>query len=207
MAFDIGETLTRDDRYWNAWADWLGVPPHTVSALVGAVVAQGRDNADALRLISPGIDLPAAYAAREAAGRGEYLNESDLYPDVRPALAGLRERGLRVIVAGNQTVKAGKLLEALDLPVDVLATSADWGFAKPDPAFFDRLIEEAAVDPQDIVYVGDHPHNDVFPAHTTGLRTAHLRRGPWGHLWANDPKVVETADWRINSLTELLDLF
>lgn len=39
--FDIGETLVRDDRYWASWADWLGVPRHTLSALVGAVTAQG----------------------------------------------------------------------------------------------------------------------------------------------------------------------
>src|SRR5690606_7175199 len=46
--FDVGETLVRDDRYWGLWADWLKVPRHTLSALVGAVVALGRDNADAL---------------------------------------------------------------------------------------------------------------------------------------------------------------
>lgn len=36
IVFDIGETLVRDDRYWASWANWLGVPPHTLSALVGA---------------------------------------------------------------------------------------------------------------------------------------------------------------------------
>lgn len=71
IVFDIGETITRDDRYWHSWADWLGVPRHTLSALAGAVVAQGRDNADAIRLARPGIDIAAEYAAREAAGRGE----------------------------------------------------------------------------------------------------------------------------------------
>lgn len=87
VAFDIGETLVRDDRYWAAWADWLDVPRHTLSALVGAVVAQGRDNADAVRLLRPGTDIRAERAAMEAAGSGEQLDESDLYPDVRPALA------------------------------------------------------------------------------------------------------------------------
>ncbi|GAA0494686.1 hypothetical protein GCM10009544_63560 [Streptomyces stramineus] len=59
VVFDVGETLVRDDRGWNSWADWLGVPRCTLSALVGAVVAQGRDNADAIRLIRPGIDIGA----------------------------------------------------------------------------------------------------------------------------------------------------
>lgn len=87
VVFDVGGTLTRDDRYWGSWADWLGVPRHTLSALVGALVAQGRDNADALRLLRPGIDLTAERAAREAVGHGEFLDESDLYEDVRSGLA------------------------------------------------------------------------------------------------------------------------
>lgn len=105
IVFDVGETITRDDRYWGSWADWLDIPRHTLSALVGAVVAEGRDNADALRLARPGIDVGAEYRAREAAGRGEHLDESDLYDDVRPSLAALRAAGLRVVVAGNQTAR------------------------------------------------------------------------------------------------------
>jgi len=203
VIFDVGETLVRDDRYWAAWADWLGAPRHTVSALVGAVVAQGRDNADALRLIRPGIDLAAEYAAREAAGRGERLDETDLYDDVRPALTALRELGLRVVIAGNQTARAGELLRALDLPADVVATSGEWGVAKPRREFFERAVAAGQAAPGETLYVGDHPANDVAPAAAAGLRTAHLRRGPWGHLWADTREVVETADWRIDHLTDL----
>lgn len=205
VALDIGETLTRDDRYWGSWADWLGVPHHTLSALVGAVVAQGRDNADALRLLRPSLDLDAEYAARQAAG-GEQLDESDLYEDVRPALEALRRTGVRVVVAGNQTARAGELLRALDLPVDAVAVSGEWGMAKPDPQFFLRVVDLAvATHPGEVMYVGDHPANDIFPASKCGLRTAHIRRGPWGHLWADDPRVRAAADWRIESLTELAE--
>ncbi|MBQ0829651.1 HAD family hydrolase [Streptomyces tagetis] len=203
VVFDVGETLVRDDRYWASWADWLDVPRHTVSALVGAVVAQGRDNADALRLIKPGIDIAAEYAAREAAGRGERLDESDLYDDVRPALTALRDLGLRVVIAGNQTVRAGELLRELALPADMVATSGEWGVAKPDPEFFRRAVEAGQAAPGETLYVGDHPANDTLPAAAAGLRTAHLRRGPWGNLWADTPEVAATADWRITSLTEL----
>lgn len=206
IVFDVGETITRDDRYWNSWADWLDVPRHTVSALVGAVVAQGRDNADALRLIRPGIDVAAEYHAREQAGRGEVLEDSDLYDDVRPALSGLRKLGVRVIIAGNQTVRAGELLRALDLPADLVVTSGEWGVAKPSPEFFARVLEVARAVPHETVYVGDHPANDVYPAKRAGLRVAHIRRGPWGHLWADDPELVAAADWRIDSLTQLTTL-
>ncbi len=201
--FDIGETITRDDRYWGSWADWLDVPRHTLSALVGAVVAQGQDNAEALRLLRPGIDIAAEYRAREAAGHGEHLDETDLYPDVRPALSALQEQGVRVIVAGNQTPRAGELLRGLDLPADLVVTSGEWGVAKPQPEFFQRVTEVAHSAPGATLYVGDHPANDVFPAKAAGLRAAHIRRGPWGHLWADDADVVTAADWRIDSLTQL----
>lgn len=206
IVLDIGETLVRDDRYWASWADWFDVPRHTVSALVGAVVAQGRDNADALRLIKPGIDLAAEYAAREAAGRGEHLDETDLYDDVRPALSALRALGVRVVIAGNQTTKAAELLRALGLPADLIATSGQWGCAKPDPEFFRRVGDAAGAPPWETVYVGDHPANDTLPAATAGFRSAHLRRGPWGHLWADDIAVTAAADWIVDSLHELVDI-
>lgn len=203
IVFDVGETLTRDDRYWRSWADWLGIPSHTVAALVGAVTVQGRDNTDALRLLRPGMDIGEAYRARETAGRGEHLDESDLYPDVRPALSGLRALGYRVVVAGNQTVRAGELLRGLDLPADLIVTSEEWGAAKPDPAFFEYVLKASGAAAEATLYVGDHPQNDIFPARAAGLRTAHLRRGPWGYLWADDPDVIAAADWRISSLTQL----
>ncbi|MBE4791038.1 HAD family hydrolase [Streptomyces caniscabiei] len=206
VAFDIGETMTRDDRYWNSWADWLGVPRHTLSALVGAVVAQGLDNAEAVRRVRPGVDIQAEYRAREAAGRGEALDETDLYDDVRPALTALRQLGVRVIIAGNQTARIGQLLRGLGLPADLIATSAEWGVAKPDPQFFTRVLEVAHSAPSETLYVGDHPANDIFPAKQAGLLAAHIRRGPWGHLWADDPEVAAAADWRIESLTDLIAL-
>ncbi|WP_405423747.1 HAD family hydrolase [Streptomyces erythrochromogenes] len=203
VVLDIGETLTRDDRYWGAWADWLDVPRHTLSALVGAVVVDGRDNADALRLLRPDIDISAEYAAREAAGRGERLDETDLYEDVRPALSALRAGGVRVVVAGNQSRRAGELLRALDLPADLIVTSGDWRVSKPAPAFFERVLEVSGSPAAETLYVGDHPANDIHPARAAGLRTAHIRRGPWGHWWADDPEVRAAADWSINSLTDL----
>ncbi|WP_030772557.1 MULTISPECIES: HAD family hydrolase [unclassified Streptomyces] len=206
VVLDIGETLTRDDRYWAAWADRLGVPRHTLSALVGAVVVDGRDNADAIRLLRPGIDIAAEYAARDAAGRGERLDESDLYEDVRPALTALRAAGVRVIVAGNQSPRAGDLLRALDLPADLVVTSGEWRVSKPARAFFEQVLAVSGSPADETLYVGDHPANDIHPARAAGLRTAHIRRGPWGHWWADTPEVRAAADWSIDSLTELHDI-
>jgi HAD superfamily hydrolase (TIGR01549 family) len=206
VVFDVGETLLDDTREWAAWSDWLGVPTHTFSAVLGAVTAGGRNNAETFQYFRPDFDLTAERQRREDAGCGERIEESDLYQDVRPALHELREQGIWVGIAGNQTACAAQLLRSLALPVDVIATSGEWGTAKPDAGFFARVIDMAPGMPGEIVYVGDHRDNDVVPAHAAGLRTALIRRGPWGYLWAGDPTVVSTADWIIDSLAELPQL-
>ncbi|MFG2980254.1 HAD family hydrolase [Streptomyces sp. NPDC048258] len=206
VVLDVGETLTRDDRYWNSWADWLGVSRHALSALVGAVVVEGRDNADAIRLLRPGVDTSAEYAARHAAGLGERLEETDLHEDVRPAPAALRAVGMRVVVAGNQSRLMGVLLRRLDLPADLVVTSGEWGVSKPSAGFFAQVLAVSGASAEETLYVGDHPANDIHPARAAGLRTAHPRRGPWGHWWADDPEVRAAADWSIDSLAELPEI-
>ena len=202
VVFDIGETLLSDAREWNAWADWIEVPRHTFLIVLGAVTAAGRDNAETFNYFKPGFDVTAERAAREEAGKGEYYDETDLYPDARPTLQALRDMGIWVGIAGNQTARAASILRTLDLPADMIATSGEWDAAKPTPEFFARIATVAPGTPHEIVYVGDHRDNDVIPAKTAGLRAAHLRRGPWGHLWADDPELRTHADWRINSLAE-----
>ena len=108
-------------------------------------------------------------------------------------------------MAGNQTARTAALLRDLELPVDGLATSGEWQVAKPSPEFFARIADWSGFPTSEIVYVGDHPANDVVPARAAGLRAVHLRRGPWGHLYADGPEAAQ-ADWRIDTLTELRGL-
>jgi HAD superfamily hydrolase (TIGR01549 family) len=206
VVFDVGETLLDDSREWGAWADWIGVPRNTFSAVMGAVTAAGRNNAETFQYFRPGFDLDRERQLRDEAGKGEHIEESDLYPDVRRALQRLRDRGLWLGVAGNQTAHAAALLRELHLPVDSIATSGEWGVAKPDAEFFERVAAMAPGRPDQIVYVGDHRDNDILPAKTASLRTVLIRRGPWGYLWADDPSVVAAADWRVDSLDELPEL-
>ncbi len=41
--FDVGEVLINETREYGTWADWLGIPRHTFSAVFGAVIARGED--------------------------------------------------------------------------------------------------------------------------------------------------------------------
>ncbi|MDA0564834.1 HAD family hydrolase [Streptomonospora sp. S1-112] len=203
VVFDVGECLVDESTEYGTWADWLGVPRHTFSAMFGAVIARGLDYRETFQVFRPGFDLAEERQRRADAGQPETFGEEDLYPDARPSLAKLREQGLWVGIAGNQTVRAGGILRSLDLPSDMIATSDDWGVAKPDPAFFRWVVEAAACEAGEILYVGDRLDNDIRPAAHVGLRTALIRRGPWGIVQQADPEADRLPTMRIDSLAEL----
>ena len=203
VVFDVGETLVDESREYGTWADWLGVPRHSFSAVFGAVIASGRDYREAFQHFRPGFSLEQERARRADAGQAEWFGEGDLYPDARPAMAALQGMGVWVGVAGNQTARAGGILRALELPADMIATSEDWGASKPDPAFFRALAGVMPCAPGEAVYVGDRLDNDLKPAKAAGMRTAFIRRGPWGHIQEDHPDMAAAADWRLSSLAEL----
>ncbi|ORA84495.1 HAD family hydrolase [Mycobacterium malmoense] len=207
VVFDVGETLVDETREYGTWADWLGVPRHTFASVFGSVIESGKDYRETFQVFRPGFDLTIEREARAAAGQPEWFGEDDLYPDVRSTLSALRAAGVWVGIAGNQTIRAGGLLRALDLPTDLVATSDDWGVEKPDPLFFEKVVEVSTTDePSEVVYVGDRIDNDLRPAKEVGLKTIFVQRGPWGWISRNSPELNQVADWQVKSLREILDL-
>lgn len=204
VIFDVGECLVDETREYGTWADWLGVPRHTFAAMFGAVIAQGRDYRETFQEFRPGFDLYAERDARAEAGQPETFGEDDLYPDVRDALATLRADGLWLGIAGNQTVRAGRILRELFTPdVDLIGTSDDWGASKPDRAFFDRVAEVVPADPDEMLYVGDRVDNDIAPARVAGMHTALVRRGPWATIQWRSEQAQKLPTFRVESLLEL----
>ncbi|MEV0380816.1 HAD family hydrolase [Nonomuraea sp. NPDC050643] len=206
VVFDVGETLIDETRIWSRWADRLGVSRFVLMGALGGMAALDRPHGDAFRLVRPGFDLRAEEAAwerDEPGGLRNHFDADDLYPDVREALAALRAAGYQVIVAGNQPKRAYDALLAMDLPADSLHTSEGWGVAKPDQGFFAKVAAVAGREPAEILYVGDRLDNDVLPAARAGMRTALLRRGPWGYLHAERPQ-AEAADVIADDLHALL---
>jgi FMN phosphatase YigB (HAD superfamily) len=68
------------------------------------------------------------------------------------------------------------------------------------------MVDTVQLDAGQILYVGDRLDNDILPARKAGMRTAFVRRGPWGYLHAQRPE-VELADMRIECLAELTMTF
>jgi putative hydrolase of the HAD superfamily len=96
----------------------------------------------------------------------------DLYPDVLPALAALRDRGLMLIAVSNWDYALPRVLErcGLDGLLDGTVTSAATGSRKPDPAIFRAALELARCAPDEALHVGDTPEEDVAGARAAGIR-------------------------------------
>lgn len=200
--FDVGETIIDESREYGTWADWLGVPRHTFSAVFGAVIARGGDYRDTFQYFKPGFDLAIERQRRADAGQPEAFTEDNIYSDARSCLKSLRDMGIRVGLAGNQTARAETILRSMDFAVDVIGTSDGWGVEKPELAFFERVIEEAGVGADSVLYVGDRTDNDVRPAQEAGLLTALIQRGPWGYI-LRDEQVEDRCAFLLTSLDEL----
>jgi len=100
------------------------------------------------------------------------------YPDVAPALARLRARGLRLAILSNGTpamleaaVTAAGLSDRLDLVVSV----DDLGVYKPDPRVYRLATEGLGLQPGEILF---HSSNgwDIAGAACFGLRTVWINR-------------------------------
>jgi HAD superfamily hydrolase (TIGR01549 family) len=203
--FDVGETIVDETREYGTWADWLGVPRHTFSAVFGAVIARGLDYRQTFQIFRPGFDLALERERRVEAGQPEGFAEENLYADARPCLSALRAQGLRVGLAGNQTARAEVILRSLDFDVDVIGTSDGWGVEKPSNAFFERVVVEAGCAADEVLYVGDRLDNDIRPAQEAGIQTALVRRGPWGFI-LDRPETAQRCLFQLDSLARLAEL-
>jgi HAD superfamily hydrolase (TIGR01549 family) len=205
ICFDVGGTLVDEAGLWARWARWLRVPADEFLAVLGAVIATGAEHRRAFELVRPGVDIEEEIRRRDAAGEGDLFGPEDLRPDARATLVELRRRGHPLLIAANQPARSSAILRAMDLPVDAIAMSDEWGLAKPDPAFFARVCELAGRPAAEIAYVGDRLDKDVLAARAAGMTTVFIRRGPWGVLHAHQPEAA-LADHRIDALAELVGL-
>ena len=186
VAFDVGETLVDEERWWRRLADREGLQPHVVWAALGVTIERGEEH-DAL-WGHLGIEKPPRWWSEIP-----YALE-DLYPDAWECLERVRKLGLRVGVIGNQTEALEAWARESALPADVVSSSASLGVRKPDPAFFKKVAALMEAEPSELAYVGDRVDNDVLPAAAVGMVAVHVRRGPWGRLQRTPPEAAFALD-------------
>jgi putative hydrolase of the HAD superfamily len=126
-------------------------------------------------------------------------------PDAVGALTALRANGLRIGMLSNTHWPRPfheRFLERdglVDL-IDARLYTSEMPFQKPHPSAFLAAADALCVEPQQAVFVGDRPWDDISGARSVGMRTV-LRPNPV----APDIEGIE-PDARIASLPDLVHL-
>jgi HAD superfamily hydrolase (TIGR01549 family) len=122
----------------------------------------------------------------------------DVPADVVPALHRFRALGFRLAVASNANGALHRAFDRLGLTphLDCICDSFVEGVEKPDPRFFEKVLERSGARRESTLHIGDLYHVDVVGARNAGLRTMLL--DPLGLYEGFD---VE----RVKSLGELAD--
>ncbi len=142
----------------------------------------------------------------------EHTPDVHFYPDVRPALASLKNRGIKLgLLSDGYAVTQRKKLTVLNVNgrkvFDKIIITDELGrdYWKPDPRPFIMMKEAFLADWSDIVYVGDNPEKDFFIGRDFPIMTVRIIR-PQG-VYIDRPYregYRETA--RVNSLEDLIKI-
>lgn len=202
VLFDYGNTLIpfgqrEMDAVSGALVGFLaaslpGAAPGEVAGALGAAMTElhrqrmktnrESDPRDLIRLTFRAFGAVADEADHVEPGVGvildAFVSSVERAPDSPLVLAALRERGYRLGLLSNYSLAAAirDSLDRLELTgyFDVVVVSADLGLLKPDPELFLETARRLALDPGDILYVGDNLRADVAGAAAVGMRTAHI---------------------------------
>ncbi len=158
-------------------------------------------------LLRPCLEGDAAALAATARRAQEVFDDASsyaLYPDVRPVLKTLRERGLTLGVISDWGIGLALILRHLDLVhyFDFAVISASLRMAKPNPGLFETALRRADAIPDYAVHIGDSYVLDVLGARAASITPVLLDRP--GKL---DPAVMDCLVVRdLYGLLDALDV-
>ena len=125
----------------------------------------------------------------------EARQQVEFYDDVLPCLQRLKRRfRLGAISNGNASVEHVGLGDLIEHAV----SASDLMVAKPDPLIYQHLAQRFDARPEEIVYVGDHPHYDVVGSIDAGYQAVWINREaiPW-------PQQLPQPDHQVSDLHQL----
>ncbi|ARU63024.1 hypothetical protein CBW65_20130 [Tumebacillus avium] len=132
--------------------------------------------------------------------RTHFSKHATAFSGCHEVLMQLRAQAYKLgIITNGETAFQQRNMEALGLPilVDQILISEQEQLRKPDPKIFERAAARLHLSPQECLFVGDHPRNDIEGARNAGLTTVWF---PNGVEWPDD---LLRADYEITALTEL----
>ena len=101
-----------------------------------------------------------------------------VFDDVRPTLAEVRARGLKLAIVSNWDERLRPLLSELGLDgcFDAIVISHETSFTKPAPEIFQCAAAALNLLPETILHVGDSRSEDFDGARAVGMRALLLDR-------------------------------
>lgn len=127
-----------------------------------------------------------------------------VFPDVRPTLARLRRRGIRLGVVSNWDERIFETLKGLRLSrwFDFILASGVVGIGKPHRGIFREALTRAGVSAGDALHVGDSLEEDALGPRRAGMHGVWLHRSR--RAGAGLAPARRSGVPVIRSLTELL---
>ena len=196
--FDVGSTLVDETEAYNHRAREM---------LLGSDISFEEFDKVRIKLACEGLDGNSAAISYFGLCKTPWHSEDELpYPDAAYCLAYLKNKGYKLGIIANQEEGLKNRLDAWDMLryFDLIISSAETGCAKPDERIFLLALGSAECDANESIMVGDRLDNDIIPAKAVGMKTVWIKNNTAKY---QDFSLGEnTADFQINSLTELLDV-
>ena len=122
-----------------------------------------------------------------------------LFDDVLPTLSDLKSQGIVLGLISNVESDITPLLKEVELLplLQVVVTSRDGDFNKPQPEIFQEALRRGGVEAPEAIYVGDQYQVDVIGAKGAGMTGILLDRGNYFSGINDCP--------RIQSLTQVVE--
>lgn len=129
----------------------------------------------------------------------------------KKTLVTLKSKGLMLGVLSNERkpyLRIGLKFASLSDIFDLILSSEEIGFQKPEVEFFERALSLLDLQSGKTLYVGDDPLRDIIPAMNIGMKTVlFVRPKSESTPWRNyENKTSIKAHFRIYDLSELIEL-
>lgn len=133
----------------------------------------------------------------------EYVKSAILMEHAEETLQYLKQKYKVGLITNGQTlIQYGKMDQlGLRTHFDLILVSEEAGVKKPNRAIFDRAVDQLGLSPEECLFIGDHPINDVEGAGKAGMETIWMEvNQPWQESVTIKPRHT------IKTLRELMDL-
>ncbi|WP_035430709.1 HAD family hydrolase [Bacillus sp. UNC322MFChir4.1] len=119
------------------------------------------------------------------------------FPHMENVLQELKNRGLLLGMITNGFTEFQLLnIHALNIEkhMDTILVSEQEGIKKPQADIFLRAIERLGVKPEESIFIGDHPENDVIAARNVGMHAIWKKDTFWGQPFTDEHVIEELQE-------------